>query len=286
MKAARDPLAVVYHSAMQRKKLIPLAIFAICNAGPALGRNVDLTTLGARAEAGDPFAQVELGHAYRRAGLGAVAADWYCRAAASDFPEGLYRCAAGSDAGMLGRAAALGHAPSALTLGRLAETNDPALAARHYARAAELGSGEGAYRAGILLERRGALAQAREFWRRALDLGYWPAASDLALALLNDPTRRSDAEALALLARAAQAGDQTARFNLAELSTDDPERAYRLYALAGAGPHPGLRAASLDRLVELERFLAPDRVASLRAGLAAELVLTSERARRPADAPD
>lgn len=273
---------------MQRKRLIPLAIFAMCNAGPALGQNIDLVTLGARAEAGDPSAQVELGQAYRRAGLGGVAADWYCRAAASDFPEGLYRCADGRDVGMLSRAVALGHAPSALALGRLAEPDDPGLAANHYARAAELGSGDGAYRAGILLERRGALAQAREFWRRALDLGHWPAANDLALALLNDPARgpEAEAQARALLARAVSAGDQAARFNLGELSTDDPERAYRLYALAGAGPNPGLRAASLDRLVDLERFLAPDRVASLRAGLAAELALTSERARRPADAPD
>jgi hypothetical protein len=75
-------------------------------------------------------------------------------------------------------------------------------------------------------------------------------------------------------------------FNLAELSTDEPERAYRLYALAGAGANPGLRAAALDRLASLERFLAPDRIAALRAGLAEEIALTRERARRPADAPD
>jgi hypothetical protein len=270
---------------MCRKRLILLAIFAICNE-PAFGQSLDPAALGARAEAGDPAAQVALGHAYRRAGLGDVAAEWYCRAAALDFAEGLYRCAAGRDANMLARAASLGHAPSALALGRMAESDDPALAARHYARASELGSGEGAYLAGRLAERRGERGAAIELWRRALDLGYWPAANELALALLNDPTRRADSEALALLARAAQAGDQTARFNLAELSADDPERAYRLYALAGVGPNAGLRAAALDRLAALERFLAPDRIAALRAGLAEELVVTRERARRPADALD
>lgn len=288
-KIGRESQALVYHSAMQRNRLIPLAIFAFCNAVPALAQNVDLAALGARAEAGDAAAQVSLGHAYRRAGLGAVAADWYCRAAAADFPEGLYRCAAGRDASMLARAAERGHAPSALALGRLAEPDDPDIAARHYARAAELGSGAGAHLAGLLAERRGERAQARAFWRRALDLGHWPAANDLALASINDPARLPDAEdrARALLARAAQEGDQAARFNLAELfATDEPERAYRLYALAGAGPNPGLRSAAIDRLAGLERFLAPARIAPLRASLAEEIALTRERARRRADAPD
>lgn len=269
---------------MGRKLLIPLAIFAICNVVPARGQSHDLAALGARAEAGDPAAQVELGHAYRRAGLGDVAKDWYCQAAALDFPEGLFRCA--RDPGMLARAADLGHAPSALALGRAAEADDPSAAARHYARAIELGSGEGAYLAGRLAERRDEPAAAMALWRRALDLGHWPAANDLALALLNDPARRSEREALALLARAAEAGDQTARFNLAELATDDSERAYRLYALAGAGANPGLRAAALDRLAALERVLAPDRIAALRAGLAEEIAVTRERVRRRADARD
>jgi hypothetical protein len=287
-KIGRESQALVYHSGMRRNRLIPLAIFAFCNAEPALGQNVDLAAIGARAEAGDAAAQVELGHAYRRAGLGAVAADWYCRAATADFPEGLYRCAAGRDAGMLARAAGRGHAPSALALGRLVEPDDPQAAARHFAQAADLGSGAGAHLAGLLAERRGERVQAREFWRRAIELGWWKAANDLALASLNDPARPPDAEAnaRALLARAAQDGDQAAMFNLAELSTDEPERADRLYALAGAGANPGLRAAALDRLASLERFLAPDRIAALRAGLAEEIALTRERARRPADAPD
>jgi TPR repeat protein len=273
---------------MRGKRLILLAVFAICGAKSGLGQDLDLAALGARAEAGDPAAQVELGHAYRRAGLGAVAADWYCRAAALDFPEGLYRCAAGRDIALLTRAASLGHAPSALALGRLAEPEDAALAARHFARAAELGSGSGAYRAGLLAERRGDIQAAREFWRAAVERGHWPAANDLALSLLNEPTRPAGAEpqARALLARAAQAGDQTARFNLAELSADDPERAYRLYALAGAGPSPGLRAAAIDRLAALERGLAPARIAELRARIAPEIALTRELASRPADAPD
>ncbi|MCM0020200.1 MAG: hypothetical protein NBV67_09425 [Tagaea sp.] len=244
----------------------------------------DLAAIGARAQAGDPAAQVELGHAYRRAGLGAVAAEWYCRAAEADFPEGLHRCAAGRDAAMLARAVELGHAASALALGRLADTDE--LALRHFGRAAELGAGEGAYRAGLLLERRGARAQAHAFWRRAVELGYWPAANDLALALLNDPARAGEGEAHALLARAAEAGDQAARFNLAELSAGDPETAYRLFALAGAGPNPGLRAAAIDRLAALERFLPAERIGALRASLAREIAVTRERALRPADAPD
>lgn len=273
---------------MRGKRLILLAVFAICGADSGLGQGLDLAALGARAEAGDPAAQIQLGHAYRRAGLGAVAADWYCRAAAVDFPEGLHRCAAGRDVAMLARAASLGHAPSALTLGRLAEPDDPALAARHFARAAELGSGEGAYRAGLLAERRGDIAAARELWRVALDRGHWPAANDLALSLLNDPVRAADADAQAsaLLARAAQAGDQAARFNLAELSAADPEGAYRLYALAGAGPNPGLRGAAIDRLAALERVLAPARISELRARLAPEIAATRELASRPADGPD
>lgn len=269
---------------MWRKRLILLAVFAICSAEPGHGQSPDLAALGARAEAGDPAAQVALGHAYRRAGLGAVATDWYCRAAAQGFPEGLYRCA--RDPAMLARAADLGHAPSAVVLGRLAEADDPALAERHFAQAAQLGSGEGAYRAGRLAERRGARDAAQGFWRRALALGHWPAANDLALALLNAPGRADEVRARALLAQAAEAGDQAARFNLAELSTDDPGGAYRLYALAGVGPNAGLRAAALDRLVALERSMAPDRIARLRADLAGELALTRERALRPADALD
>jgi TPR repeat protein len=271
---------------MSRKRLIRLVVFAICVAGSAHAQGPDFAAIGARAEAGDPAAQVQLGHAYRRAGLGAVAADWYCRAAAADFPEGLHRCAAGRDTAMLARAVELGHAPSALTLGNLAEADDPDRALRHFTRAAELGSGRGAYRAGLRHERRGDRAQAHAFWRRALDLGHWPAANDLALALLNEPARRSEAEALALFARAAEAGDQTARFNLAELSADDPERAYGLYALAGAGPNPGLRAAAIDRLAALERSLPAERIATLRARLAGDIALTREFASRPADAPD
>jgi TPR repeat protein len=269
---------------MRGKRLIRLAVFAFCGAAPGLAQSPDLAALGARAEAGDPAAQVELGNAYRRAGLGAVAAEWYCRAAERDFPEGLHRCARAP--AMLERAAALGYAPSALALGRHAEADDPGRAAAHFARAAELGSGEGAYRAGLLAERSGEVESARAFWRRAIDLGHWTAANDLALSLLNDPARRDEAQARRLLARAAAAGDQSARFNLAELSPDDPEAAYRLYALAGAGPHPGLRSAAIDRLAALERVLAPARIAELRAGLAAEIAVTRERASRPADAPD
>lgn len=269
---------------MRIKFLIPLGIFAICNATPVFGQDRDLAALGARAEAGDPTAQVELGHAYRRAGYGATAREWYCRAAAADFPEGLFRCA--RDPGMLARASELGHAPSALALGRSAEPDDPARAARHYARAAELGSGEGAYRAGFLAERRGERDVARAFWRRALALGHWPAANDLALSLLNDPDRPDEPGARELLVRAARAGDQSARFNLAELSAEDPALAYRLYALAGAGPNAGLRAAALERLAALERVLPDDRISALRGEIAAELAVTIGRARRPADAPD
>jgi hypothetical protein len=271
---------------MPRKCLIRLVVFAICVAGSARAQTPDLAAIGARAEAGDAAAQIELGHAYRRAGLGAVAAEWYCRAASADFPEGLYRCSAGRDRALLARAAGLGHARAALALGKLEEPADPDLALRHYARAAELGSGEGAYRAGLLLERCCARAQAQAFWRRAIELGHWPAANALALSLLNDPALRSDGDAHALLARAAEAGDQAARFNLAELSADDPERAYRLYALAGAGPNPGLRAAAIDRLAALERVLPAERIAGLRARLAGEIALTRELASRPADAPD
>lgn len=271
---------------MPRKRLIRLVVFAICGAGSALAQTPDLAAIGARAEAGDPAAQIELGHAYRRAGLGAVAAEWYCRAAAVEFPEGLHRCAAGRDTAMLARAAELGHAASALALGNLAEADDPERALRHFTRATALGSGVGAYRAGLLHERHGDRALAQAFWRRALDLGHWPAANDLALALLNEPARPSEAEAHALLARAAEAGDQTARFNSAELWADDPERAYRLYALAGAGPNPGLRAAAIDRLAALERMLPAERIADLRAGLAAEITVTRALASRPADAPD
>jgi hypothetical protein len=39
---------------------------------------------------------------------------------------------------------------------------------------------------------------------------------------------RDEAQARILLARAAEAGDRSARFNLAELSPDDPEAACRL----------------------------------------------------------
>jgi len=235
---------------------------ALLSAGSPAPAETPLAEIGARAEAGDTRAMVELGLAYRDDGLASVAADWFCRAAAQGETGGLFWCgrslllgfgrpsdgAAGR--AMLEAAAGGGNADAALLLGAHSGAED---AIRWFALAGRLGAAEGDFRLGLLLDRRGERAAALAAYSRAADGGFAAAHNAVGVALANlglgDPETRR--RALDAFVRGARLGDQSAQLNAAlELLAVDPREARRYLSLAATGRDGRIREIAermLDR---------------------------------------
>jgi len=260
-------------------------------AFPSFAAEMPVSEIGARAAAGDSKAMVSLGLAYRDAGLPAVAAEWFCRAAASDEPEGHFWCGRSLTLGFgrqadarqgqvhLERAANSGSAAAALLLGRRTAGPD---AERWFETAGRLGSAEGDFRLGLLLDRQGRGAAAIEAYSRAAELGYAPAFNALGLARLNGGTDAREAAILAKSAfiRGAELGDQASQLNAGmQMSEADPAAAFRYLSLAMTGPNAQIRLLAAQSQARTAARLGISEVERLEQTIAPEIEASRSAAR-------
>jgi len=234
---------------------------------PGTAAELPIDEVGTRAAAGEPAAMVELGLAYREAGLPTVAADWFCAAAESGHPDADFWCGRSLIRGFgrsidakrgrihLERAAANGSAAAALLLGARTIGGE---SERWFEIAGRSGAPEGDFRLGLLLDRQGKRAAAVEAYARAAEQGFGPALNAIGIGLLNtagnDPAMRLRAQDA--FVRGAELGDQSAQLNAALLlTTVDPTTALKYLSLAMAGKNPQIRLMAAQTRANISQIL-------------------------------
>jgi len=277
-----------------RLRILILIGVGISLPGAATESSIDI--VGARAAAGEPAAMVELGLAYRDAGLPGVAADWFCKAAESNDPDANFWCGRSllhgfgrprdehSGRSHLERAADKGSAAAALLLGERTTGEE---SEQWFGIAGRMGSPEGDYRLGLLLDRRGRQDAAIDAYSRAADRDYGPALNALGIVLLKGTDGDAAARARGAFVRGAELGDQSARLNAGILiSKEDPAAAFRYLSLAIFGSNRQIRQAAAEMRQRVSLSLNSSETERLEKLVASEIEVSLKRAQPRIGASD